>query len=201
LVDNKESFILKTPGQSADYSSMDNQHVVLIRENIKQFLQAISAKLEGQTALLLDVAPEAHEGAIAYMPDGIVVETLDIVADSGCTHTGDICQHNTHLENGRFDYITCTDVLEHTRAPWRAVDELFRLLRVEGVLYLSVPFNFRIHGPAPDCWRFTEWGLRELLSDFEILEVNALETPERPLMPIHYTVVAKRPKYCIKSEH
>jgi hypothetical protein len=77
--------------------------------------------------------------------------------------------------------------------PFDAVAELRRLLRPGGHLILTVPFNLRIHGPLPDCWRFTEHGLRALLRNFTDLEVEAVETPDRPLMPIHYTVVAERP--------
>ena len=60
-------------------------------------------------------------------------------------------------------------------------------------MFGSTPFNFRIHGPLPDCWRFTEHGLRALLKEFEVVELNQVDTPERELMPMHYTFVAKRP--------
>jgi len=53
-----------------------------------------------------------------------------------------------------------------------------------------VPFNFRIHGPLPDCWRFTEHGLRELLKKFSTVKIDQIDTPNRDLMPIHYTVIA-----------
>ncbi len=84
-------------------------------------------------------------------------------------------------------------MLEHTLQPFDAVAELRRLLAPGGHLVLTTPFNFRIHGPLPDCWRFTEHGLRALLADFEIVAIDAVETPDRPLMPIHYRTVARRP--------
>jgi hypothetical protein len=62
-----------------------------------------------------------------------------------------------------------------------------------GLAFISTPSNFRIHGPLPDCWRFTEHGLRALfLNNFEILELNILETPDRPLTPLQYTLVVKK---------
>jgi len=85
-------------------------------------------------------------------------------------------------------------VLEHTLNPFAAIEEIHRLLCIGGYLFLTVPFNFRIHGPLPDCWRFTEHGLRAILSMFDILELTSLETIDRPLMPIHYTVVARKRK-------
>ena len=57
---------------------------------------------------------------------------------------------------------------------------------------MSTPFDFRIHGPLPDCWRFTEHGIRLLLSDFKTIEIKALENENRFLMPYHYTTVAKK---------
>lgn len=60
------------------------------------------------------------------------------------------------------------------------------------MLFLSMPFNFRIHGSLPDCWRFAEHGLRVLLDRFSPLEMNPVETPNRPLMPVHYIVVAQK---------
>jgi SAM-dependent methyltransferase len=140
---------------------------------------------------LLDIAPQIHEGARPFFPAYITVETLDIDPASGCTYIGDICQTNPQLADSSFDYVVCTEVLEHTLQPWYAISEIARILKPGGVLFLSVPFNFRIHGPLPDCWRFTEHGIRALLSSaFEIVEFDAIETSDRPLMPIHYTVVA-----------
>ena len=86
--------------------------------------------------------------------------------------------------------MVCTEVLEHTLNPFAAIKEIYRILKPSGVLLLTVPFNFRIHGPLPDCWRFTEHGLRELLEEFEKLEIESIDTPGWDLMPIHYTITA-----------
>ena len=41
--------------------------------------------------------------------------------------------------------------------------------------------------------RFTEHGLRALFSAFEIVELTGTPTPGRPLMPVQYQLVARRP--------
>jgi 2-polyprenyl-3-methyl-5-hydroxy-6-metoxy-1,4-benzoquinol methylase len=121
------------------------------------------------------------------------IYTLDINPLSDSDYIADICESNDKtIPDNHFDYILCTEVLEHTLRPFDAVNELRRVLKPEGLIFVSVPFNFRIHGPLPDCWRFTEYGLRSLFSNFQILELNAIETPLRNLMPMHYTLIAKK---------
>src|SRR5262245_2501155 len=150
---------------------------------------ALYATLPGR---LLDLAPQVHEGARPFFSSSIIVEPFDIDPATNCTYTGDICRHNHFLADRFFDYIVCTEVLEHTLHPFNAADELWRLLKPSGKLFVSTPFNFRIHGPLPDCWRFTEHGLRALFAKFKIIELQAIATPSRDLMPIHYTVVAEK---------
>lgn len=173
-------------------SRLDNDFLEMIRRNIREFMKRAASQYAEGAGSLLDIAPQVHEGARPYFPESITVETLDINPDSGCTYIGDICKHNSLIADNTFHYVVCTEVLEHTLQPFHAADEILRILKPGGRLFLSVPFNFRIHGPLPDCWRFTEHGLRALLRDFEILELNALETESRPLMPVHYTVVAQK---------
>lgn len=173
-------------------SQMDVSHLAAIRKNVVEFMAYASDKYGRTTGRLLDIAPQIHEGATPFFKDFISIETLDIDPDANCTYTADITQYNAFIPDNYFDYIVCTEVLEHTLNPFDAMKEIYRILTNNGLLFLSVPFNFRIHGPLPDCWRFTEHGLRALLHKFDILELNALETEDRPLMPIHYVVVARK---------
>jgi ubiquinone/menaquinone biosynthesis C-methylase UbiE len=150
------------------------------------------AEKHDKEGLMLDIAPQDHEGAKKYFKK-INIETLDIDSNSKATYIADLCKNNKELiSNDKFDFILCSEVLEHTLQPFNAVNELYRILKPGGHLFLTVPFNFRIHGPLPDCWRFTEHGLKELLKSFNIIELNQLGDKNRFLMPIAYTVIAKK---------
>lgn len=179
---------------SIEISELDLQHLQVIRKNVIAFVKTVSAKYGRPGTRLLDIAPQDHEGAAPFFSSDVVVETIDIEPDSGCTYIGDICSRNKSLPDEGFDYVVCTEVLEHTVHPFEAVKEIYRILRRGGYAFVSVPFNFRIHGPLPDCWRFTEHGLRLLFRDMEILELKGIDTPGRPLAPIHYTLVARKPR-------
>ena len=170
-------------------SQFDKDYYKVIRKNISRFLEDSAKKYDNEKVFMLDIAPQEHEGAKAYFKKA-KVETLDIDNNSGATYIADITKYNEFLRDEMFDIIVCTEVLEHTLDPFSAVEEIYRLLKSGGILLLTVPFNFRIHGPLPDCWRFTEYGLRGLLKKFAIIEIGSIDTPERDLMPIHYTVIA-----------
>lgn len=166
----------------------------IIRNNISNFLQECAEKYDKKGGILLDIAPQIHEEAPVYFRK-TTNYTLDIDPKSNATYIVDICKENKGvIKNNFFDFIVCTEVLEHTLNPFDAIKEIHRILKLGGLLFISTPFNFRIHGPLPDCWRFTEYGLREILQQFNILSLNQIETKNRWLMPIHYTVIAKKNK-------
>jgi ubiquinone/menaquinone biosynthesis C-methylase UbiE len=173
-------------------SEQDVLHLSLLRENVKKFIMNSAEKYDHEDCLLLDIAPQDHNGAKEFFIKS-KVETLDIDKNSKANYIADLCQNNSSvIPQNFFDIVVCTEVLEHTLNPFEAVKEIYRILKPNGIACISVPFNLRIHGPLPDCWRFTEHGLRALFKSFEIYELNILETENRDLMPIHYTLIAKK---------
>lgn len=178
-----------------EVAEIDKLHLRLLRENVRRFLAKAGAEFDHEGRLVLDVAPQDHEGAAPYFRRSRI-ETLDIDPKSGATYIADLCADNSALiPADRFDAVVCTEVLEHTLNPFEAADEIRRLLKPGGVALITVPFNFRIHGPLPDCWRISEHGLRSLFSPrrgFRIEGLEGLETEDRFLMPIQYTLIARK---------
>lgn len=162
-----------------------------IRNNITTFIKNQADNYDSNSKKILDIAPQDHLGAKQFFIKSQIF-TADIDKNSSANYIIDICENNENvIPSSTFDIVVCTEVLEHTLNPFLAVEEIHRLLKPSGILIMSTPFDFRIHGPLPDCWRFTEHGIKALLSSFEIIEINPLENEERFLMPLHYTTVAK----------
>lgn len=162
-----------------------------IRANVSALIKKGAEQYGSKTLKVLDIAPGEHPGAGEWFKLA-QVETLDISYKTNPTYVADICKDNRNaLYSNSFGLVVCTEVIEHTLQPFDAIKEIHRVLKPGGILLLSTPFNFRIHGPLPDCWRFTEHGLRALLKEFEIIELTALES-DRFLAPLHYTVIAKK---------
>ncbi len=178
-----------------EISQIDIKHLELLRENVIRFIKLCASQYDTDGSVLLDVAPQIHEGANPFFKKANI-ETLDIDANANTTYIADITKKNDDtIKDAYFDMVLCTEVLEHTLNPFKAVAEISRILKVGGKAFITVPFNFRVHGPLPDCWRITEHGLRALFNEeqsFKILQLDALEDEERFLMPIHYTLIAEK---------
>jgi SAM-dependent methyltransferase len=173
-------------------SEIDKKHYVKLRENIKNFIKNLSDEHDSEDTLVMDVAPETHMGAKEFFTKS-TIKTLDIDPESGADYIVDLCNNNSDkIGDETFDLIICTEVLEHVNNPFFVVNELKRILKTGGVVAISTPFNFRIHGPLPDNWRFTIHGLKVLFGEFEILSITPLEDVDRNLMPIQYTLTARK---------
>lgn len=172
-----------------EFSEFDKKALKLIRQSVDQFIAFSAYKHDQENNLILDVAPQDHKGAKAFYKKA-TIQTLDVNPNAGADFTYDLCSGNFLLPKNKFDAVICTEVLEHTLNPFMAVKELHSTLKDSGKLYVTTPFNFRMHGPAPDCWRFTDAGLRSLLSEFKVVEIDELETPDRHMMPIQFRAIA-----------
>lgn len=72
------------------------------------------------------------------------------------------------------------EILEHLPRPYRAISEARRVLREDGLMALSVPFDYRLHGFPNDYWRFTASGIHTLLSEFPEKVIFALGPELKP---------------------
>lgn len=171
-------------------SEFDNNTFSIAREHLNLFINRTAEKYGKINDKLLEIgSQDRSEVKTAFnMCD---VETLDLVPDYNPDIIGDITKYNPHIKDSTYDIITCLEILEHTIDPFSAIKELRRICKHDGYILFSAPLNWRIHGPIPDCWRFTEFGWKVLLKDFDIIEIDRLETPDRNLFPIKYNILAK----------
>jgi ubiquinone/menaquinone biosynthesis C-methylase UbiE len=174
-----------------EISLIDLSHLKIIRESVSDLIKKASA-FDSYGIDVLDIAPQIHSGAKEHFLKSNVF-TLDIDPNSNASYVADLCQNNSDLiPDEKFDIIICTEVLEHTLQPFSAVNEIYRILKVGGLCFISTPFNFRIHGPLPDCWRFSEYGLKSLFREFNEIQITPIEDDSRFLMPIHYQSILKK---------
>lgn len=99
-------------------------------------------------------------------------KTMDYDISTGADIIGDI--HNIPLPADSIDAIICHSVLEHVINPTKAVEELYRILRPGGKIFVHVPSIYPYHarkGHYGDYWRFFDDILGELFKGFSRVEI------------------------------
>lgn len=86
----------------------------------------------------------------------------DIFSDARCLPVAD----------EKADVVLLFEVLEHVPDAEKVVREIRRVLCPGGEFYLSVPFIYPVHDAPDDYWRFTVYGITEILKNngFDVME-------------------------------
>ena len=74
--------------------------------------------------------------------------------------------HAIDLADASVGTVISCDTFEHVEYPRRAIEEIHRILKPDGVVVLTSVMNFPIHAYPNDYWRFTPEGFRSLLNVF-----------------------------------
>lgn len=87
-----------------------------------------------------------------------VIQSSENLVDVVCPAT------ELPFADGSFDTVLCTQVIEHVAGHGSLLTEAARVLKPHGLLILSAPMYWPLHEEPFDFFRFTEHGLRHLLS-------------------------------------
>jgi SAM-dependent methyltransferase len=82
------------------------------------------------------------------------------------------------LKTNSADVVFCGQVLEHVPFFWASLLEMARVLKPDGLLFVTVPSRGHVHG-RNDCWRFYPDGLRAMAA-FAGLTVREAHTDFPP---------------------
>ena len=109
------------------------------------------------------------------------VINLDVVLLPNVTVVADAAQ--LPFQGESLDAVFAQAVLEHVRRPYRAVQEIYRVLKPGGGVYVDVPF-VQVYHNRVDFQRYTADGLRELFRDFEVVDVGVSVSPASALVQV-----------------
>jgi SAM-dependent methyltransferase len=146
------------------------------RKRLKEFLQRAAASA-GDSAQVLDA------GAGESLYKELFSHTNYLAIDFGklekaYNKINVICDlKDIPFIDGKFDMVICTQVLEHVPEPGLVLAEINRILKHGGRLWLSAPFFFPEHEIPYDFYRYTQYGLRHLITSagFSIIELEWME--------------------------
>lgn len=96
------------------------------------------------------------------------IRNLDICQYAHIDYIADVC--DLPFQDGSVDMIIFKNVLEHVKGPMRALEEIRRVLKKDGILYVKIPFLQPFHAVPDDFQRYTESGFKELFKQYQELD-------------------------------
>jgi len=140
----------------------------LIASSASRFLPLFIPMMPAD-ARILDVGC----GSSNVIPAGYNIVRCDVNPD----YSPDVLCSALQLpfENESFDCVVHSWVLEHLEEPAKAIEESYRVLKPDALLYLTTNMAWHIHEEPRDFFRFTEYGLRYIFakSHCDILFIKA----------------------------
>jgi SAM-dependent methyltransferase len=74
--------------------------------------------------------------------------------------------HDIDLPSESVGTILCFDTLEHVEYPHRALEQIYRILKPDGIAVVSSVMDFPIHDYPYDYWRFTPEAFKSIMKPF-----------------------------------
>jgi SAM-dependent methyltransferase len=121
--------------------------------------------------VIFDIGSKETKGTYAFgsPPRDAKVVCVDIEDRPGVDLVADA--HDLHMvANESVDCVTTVSVLEHVRNPRKVMQEIYRILKPGGIVYISVPFIFPFHADPYDFYRFSHKGVLILCEQFECID-------------------------------
>ena len=136
-----------------------------IRRNLeKKLIPALKRYTKGKVL-------EVGSGNLSYKKyvKSTDYKTLDINNNLGVDYCEDI--HETKLPSNYFDTILMVEVLEHFYNPFKAVEQVNRILKKGCYVIATTPFIHPYHGEPYDFYRYTKHGLKKIFEEFDEVEI------------------------------
>ncbi|MCK4783402.1 MAG: methyltransferase domain-containing protein [Desulfobacteraceae bacterium] len=159
----------------AKYDPRDPSHWTPWRKANFQFLESCIASVPRNSELL--------DLGAGYQSFATLTDSYQRIAADFYPYPGiDLCFDFTKafpIRSESFDWVLLSNVLEHVYEPGFLLSNINRVLRPEGLLIVMVPFLTGIHQAPYDFVRYTEFGLRKILSahQFHISDFQAYGNP------------------------
>jgi SAM-dependent methyltransferase len=77
--------------------------------------------------------------------------------------------HAMPFEDNVFDFVFSLAVFEHLHTPWKAAQEIYRVLKPGGKMFVLTAFMQHMHGYPHHYFNMTTMGAERIFSDFDII--------------------------------
>ncbi len=141
--------------------------------NTQEKLQTFFSQIINDNAKVLIIGGAVAGNGFDFdkIPQNITLIETDVAFGE---RTKLICDaHDLPFKNETFDGVIIQAVLEHILEPNSCVNEIYRILKLDGLVYSETPFMQQVHLGKYDFTRFTHLGHRRLFRHFSEIESGA----------------------------
>jgi SAM-dependent methyltransferase len=133
--------------------------------------EVVSSIPSSEKNVILSVGAGGDVSELIGRRIGTRVTEVDIDPARKPDVVADVCDMHMFADQS-VDVIFMVEVLEHVKTPQLALDEMHRVLKPGGRLFLSTPFILPIHDAPYDFYRYTQFGLAHLFRGFQHVSIR-----------------------------
>jgi SAM-dependent methyltransferase len=149
--------------------SLTNPHWLVLKKR-REIFQRWIANIPGSQLCVLDIGGRIQP----YRP--LLGDRIKayVAVDLSRTPLVSVLARGEELpfKNEQFDLVVCTQMLQYVPSPANLIHEVFRVVKPQGHLLLSIPGAYPIDS-AEECWRYLPAGLHHLLARFAQVKIEA----------------------------
>ena len=137
---------------------------------LKRFVKEVSGKYCGKGGKMIDVGAGTCQYKNYFKNLEYFSQDIQNNQQESINYVGEF----EILPSNHFDYILCTQVLEHLKEPDSAFKNFHRILKKRGKVFLTTIMTFEAHSIPNDYFRFTQYGLRYLAekNGFRVMKIS-----------------------------
>jgi SAM-dependent methyltransferase len=141
----------------------------------RAILQALQAELPNFSGSLLDVGcGYSPYRSILLSPPSHVSKYIALDLENNLYQKPELAWDGERipLEDNSIDCAIATEILEHCFEPQKVLKEVCRVLKPEGLFFLTTPFLWPLHDTPWDFYRYTPFSLDKLMSQTGFKNIN-----------------------------
>ncbi|SHH85450.1 methyltransferase domain-containing protein [Cognatishimia maritima] len=144
--------------------------------------ERLRSQVPDPVVLIIGGGTVSDGAEVLYQTEGLRIISFDVYATPNTDFVADA--HDIPLKDQSVDAVWIEAVLEHVLSPHDVVEEIWRVLKPDGLVYAGTPFLQPVHERAYDFTRFTENGHRWLFRRFNLIESGVVAGPGTALFQI-----------------
>jgi SAM-dependent methyltransferase len=147
--------------------------------NCELFVSEFLTPFRGKPLAIADIGSRCYNKQETYrtlLDDPAWAYTgIDIEAGGNVDLVLDVTPHGTWrgMWEDVYDVVISGQMLEHCWKPWETIQEMARILKPGGLMWITAPNTSPYHAHPTDNWRFWEAGFLALFAEAKLEPVRA----------------------------